>query len=211
MIRKSLTPLLSVFVLLVAVPALAGGDTPRAYLSALGGVTFGSEAGGLVAGGLNVVATSHLQVIGEFGHMSNVLPKTTSDQLNTVAEAFTGDGALPFSFTAKMPSTYGMGEVRVLGTQRSSLTPFVDGGFGWAKVTTHLTADQGGTDVTPDFVTAADLFQSQTKPMFMAGGGVSIATGRRAAVDIGYHFARILTDTQAINTNNIVAGVRVGF
>ena len=210
---KSLTPLLSALVLLVGAPVLAAGpsDTPRAYLSALGGVTFGNEAGGLVAGGVNVVATPHLQIIGEFGRMSNVLPKTTSDQLNSVAESFTGDGSSPFSFTAKMPSTYGMGEVRVLGKQRSGLAPFVDSGFGWAKVTTHLTADQGGTDVTGEFVTAADLFQSQTKPMFMAGGGVSIAAGKRAAVDIGYHYARIFTDTTAINTNQVVAGLRVGF
>lgn len=212
MTRKSLTPLLSVFVLLVAAPAFAGpADTPRAYLSALGGVTFGSEAGGVVAGGINVVANSHLQIIGEFGRMSNVLPKTASDQLNTVAEGFTGDGTTPFSFTASMPSTYGMGEVRVLGKQRSGLAPFVDSGFGWAKVTTHLTATEGAADVTPDFVTAADLFQSQTKPMFMAGGGVSIAAGKRAAVDIGYHWARIFTDTQSINTNQVVAGLRVGF
>ena len=212
MTRKSLTPLLSVFVLLVAAPAFAGpADTPRAYLSALGGVTFGSEAGGVFAGGINVVANSHLQIIGEFGRMSNVLPATASDQLNTVAEGFTGDGTTPFSFTASMPSTYGMGEVRVLGKQRSGLAPFVDSGFGWAKVTTHLTATQGDADVTPDFVTAADLFQSQTKPMFMAGGGVSIAAGKRAAVDIGYHWARIFTDTQAINTNQVVAGLRVGF
>ena len=212
MTRKSLTPLLSVFVLLVAAPAFAGpADTPRAYLSALGGVTFGSEAGGVFAGGINVVANSHLQIIGEFGRMSNVLPATASNQLNTVAEGFTGDGTTPFSFTASMPSTYGMGEVRVLGKQRSGLAPFVDSGFGWAKVTTHLTATQGDADVTPDFVTAADLFQSQTKPMFMAGGGVSIAAGKRAAVDIGYHWARIFTDTQAINTNQVVAGLRVGF
>ena len=212
MTRKSLTPLLSVFVLLVAAPAFAGpADTPRAYLSALGGVTFGSEAGGVFAGGINVVANSHLQIIGEFGRMSNVLPATASNQLNTVAEGFTGDGTTPFSFTASMPSTYGMGEVRVLGKQRSGLAPFVDSGFGWAKVTTHLTATQGDADVTPDFVTAADLFHSQTKPMFMAGGGVSIAAGKRAAVDIGYHWARIFTDTQAINTNQVVAGLRVGF
>jgi opacity protein-like surface antigen len=212
MTGKFLIPRLSVFVLLVAAPALAGpADTPRAYLSALGGVTFGNEAGGVVAGGINVVATSHLQIIGEFGHMSNVMPTTTSDQLNTVAEGFTGDGTTPFSFTASMPSTYGMGEIRVLGKQRSGLAPFLDSGFGWAKVTTRLTAIQGDADVTPDFVTAADLFQSQTKPMFMAGGGVSIAAGKRAAVDIGYHWARIFTDTQAINTNRVVAGLRVGF
>jgi len=213
MIRKLLTPLWSIVILLTAATAFAQGssDTPRAYLSALGGVTFGNVAGGVFAGGINVVANPHLQIIGEFGRMSNVIPKTTSDQLNTVAEGFTGDGTTPFSFTASMPSTYGMGEVRVLGKQRSALTPFVDSGFGWAKVTTHLTATQGDTDVTPDFITAADLFESQTKPMFMAGGGVSIAAGRRAAVDVGYHWARIFTDTQAINTNQLVAGLRVGF
>ena len=66
MIRKFLTPLLSVFVLLVASAAFAQAqsDVPRAYLSALGGVTFGNEAGGVFAGGINVVATPHLQVIG---------------------------------------------------------------------------------------------------------------------------------------------------
>ncbi|HKV99861.1 MAG TPA: hypothetical protein VJN96_08555 [Vicinamibacterales bacterium] len=213
MIRKLLTPLWSAVILLIAATAFAQGssDTPRAYLSALGGVTFGNEAGGVFAGGINVVATPHLQIIGEFGRMSNVLPKTASDQLNTVAEGFAGDGTTPFSFTATMPSTYGMGEVRVLGKQRAGLAPFLDTGFGFAKLTTHLTATQGDADVTPDFVTAADLFQTQTKPMFMAGGGVSIAVSKRAAVDIGYHWARIFTDTQSINTNQVVAGVRVGF
>ncbi len=213
MIRKLLTPLWSVVILLVAATAFAQGssDMPRAYLSALGGVTFGSEAGGQFGAGINVVANQHLQVIGEFGRMSNVMPKATNDNLSTVAEGFTGDGTVPFSFTAAMPSTYGMGSVRVLGTQHNNLAPFVDGGFGFARVTTHLTATQGGTDVTGDFVTAADLVQSQTKPMFSAGGGVSIAAGRRSAVDIGYHYTRIFTDTQAINANGITAGVRVGF
>lgn len=213
MIRKLLTPLWSVVILLGAATAFAQGssDTPRAYLSALGGVTFGSVAGGQFAGGINVVANQHLQIIGEFGRMSNVMPTATTNNLNTVAEGFAGDGTVPFSFTAAMPSTYGMGRVRILGTQHNNLAPFVDGGFGFAKVTTHLTATQGGTDVTGDFVTAADLIQSQTKPMFSAGGGVSIAAGKRSAVDIGYHYTRIFTDTQAINTNGITAGIRVGF
>jgi opacity protein-like surface antigen len=213
MTRKFLTPLASAVVLLVATASFAAGptDPPRAYLSALGGVTFGSEAGGLVAAGINVVATSHLQIVGEFGRMSNVMPKTTSDEVNSVAEGFTGDGTVPFSFTATMPNTYGLGEVRVLGTQHNGLAPFVDGGFGFAKVTTHLTATQDGADVSDDFITAADLFQSQTKPMFTAGGGVSIAAGSRAVVDIGYHYSHIYTDTQAINTNRVFAGIRVGF
>src|SRR5215467_8328671 len=58
MIRKLLTPLWSVVILLGAATAFAQGssDTPRAYLSALGGVTFGSEAGGQFGAGINVVA-----------------------------------------------------------------------------------------------------------------------------------------------------------
>lgn len=212
MTRKCLTPLFSVLVLLATASyAAAQSDTPRAYLTAGGGMTFGNEAGGLAAAGITVAPIQHLQIIGEFGRMSNVMPKATSDQINTAAEGFTGDGTVPFSFTATMPSTYGLGSVRLIGTEHNNLAPFVDGGFGFAMVSTHLTAVQNGTDVSGQLITASDLTQDQTKPLLSLGGGVSILTSKRSAIDIGYHYVRIFTDNQAISTNGVSAGVRVGF
>ena len=235
--RKSLTVLFSLFVLLLALitamPALAqapptaagrqGGarqaapppapitPLPRLFIDGVGGVTFDHAPGGIFGGGVTYTASKHVQILGEAGRLTNVLPKATAANLNAVAASFVAGGTTPFNFSAKRPGFYGLGEVRISTTMsRSGLAPFVEGGVGLAHVTSKVSAQSAGVDETGAFLAAIVPLPTQTKPMFTAGAGLSIRAGKRSVVDLGYRYGRILTSAPTIPTNRIYAAIRVG-
>jgi len=223
MSRKSLTVFFSFVVLLCARPALAqiasgsssmsSTHAPRLFVDGIGGVTFSHEPGGLWGAGVSIRASRHVQVLGEAGRLTNVLPKSMSDDLNSAAETLVANGGSPFIFTATMPATYGLGTVRITSTPtHSGLAPFVEGGAGFAHVTPNVSAQSAGLDATDTLLSSVTtpIIATQTKPMFTVGGGLSIQAGKRSAVDLGYRYGRILTDDVAVPTNRIYAGVRVG-
>jgi opacity protein-like surface antigen len=226
--RKSLTVLFSLVVLLVARPVLAQTlaeqrpgtqpatpaasiHMPRVFLDGVGGVTFDHAAGGIFGGGVTVVASNHVQILGEVGRLTNVLPKATAANLNAVAASFVANGTTPFFFDAKRPGYYGLGEVRMTSAMsKSGLAPFVEGGVGFAHVTSKISAQGAGVDMTDAFLAAIAPLPTETKPMFTGGAGLSIRAGRRSVVDLGYRYGRIMTDAPRIPTNRLYAAIRIG-
>jgi hypothetical protein len=162
--RKSLTALFSFVVLLCAqavyaqgtslgVPSSATPLSPRLSVDGIGGVTFSHEPGGLYAGGVTIRASQNVQILGEFGRLTNVLPKSTADALNTASESFVANGNPDFIYDAKQPTNYVLGSVRVTSkTNTAGLMPFVEGGFGIAHVMSNVTATADGVDMTDAFL-----------------------------------------------------------
>jgi opacity protein-like surface antigen len=226
--RKSLIALFSLVVLLCARPILA--QTPasprpaaqpasptapihvhRLFIDGVGGVTFDHAAGGIFGAGVTAVASKHVQFLGEAGRLTNVLPKATAANLNTVAASFVANGTTPFLFSAKRPGYYGLGEVRITSAMsKSGLAPFVEAGAGFAHVTSKISAQGGGEDMTDAFLAAIAPLPTETKPMLTGGAGLRIKAGRRSVVDLGYRYGRILTDAPAIPTNRLYAAIRIG-
>jgi opacity protein-like surface antigen len=230
--RKSLTVLFSslVLLLLAAGPALAQGrgggapgqggqpaapapvtPLPRLFIDGVGGVTFNHTAGGLFGGGFIYTLSKHVQVLGEAGGLTNVLPKPTAANLNAVAASFVAGGTTPFTYTAKRPGFYGLADARLTTKMsRSGLQPFVEGGFGVAHVTTKISAKSAGVDQTSAFVAAIKPLPTETAGMFNAGAGLGIRAGKRSVVDLGYRYGRILTSAPRITTNRIYMAIRIG-
>jgi opacity protein-like surface antigen len=140
--------------------------------------------------------------------MNNVTTAATDQALSDAAAAM-GDTS-HITFDAKTPATYGTATARVTSRSFGRITPFASGGGGIAHLTPDVSAVASGVDVTSQFEEAIGSAAPATKPLLVAGGGVSFATSRRSAIDVEYRYDRIFTDT-AINTNRVVASMRVGF
>jgi opacity protein-like surface antigen len=215
--RHPLIPIASLALLLSAAPAGAtvlntsSTPTPRLFVDGMGGVTFNHNTDGLFAGAVSVSAGRHLQIEGEVGRMVSVLPNSVSQNLDATAAGFETTGMPAINYAVTMPATYGLGMVRAIASPMRGIEPFVEGGFGAARVTTSITAQQGGTNIAPELSQAANLLADQTRPLVAVGGGLSIAAGGTAWVDVGYRYSRIFTTAPAINVNRVYAGIRFGF
>jgi opacity protein-like surface antigen len=177
----------------------------------VGGVTFQHAAGGLFGGGIAYTASKHVEVLGEVGGLTNILPKATAADLNKAAATLVANGTTPFTYSAKRPGVYGLGAIRLTSKMsRSGLQAFVEGGMGLAHVTSKISAQSAGVDKTSAFVALIAPLPSATRPMCTAGVGLSIRAGKRSVVDLGYRYGRILTDAPRITTNRIYGAIRIG-
>lgn len=215
--RLPLVLLTSLAVVFCAAPAGATvlnstpGGTSRMFLDGLGGLTFTHHAGSLFAGAVGVRAGRHVHIQAEFGRFSNVLPTSMAQNVDAAAKSFETTGSGPVNYAVTMPAAFGMGVVRVLATPMHGIEPFVEGGFGAARVTTSLTAEQGVVNITGALSRSASLPANQTRPLMAVGGGLSVAAGGTAWVDVGYRYGRIFAIGKAINVNRVYAGIRFGF
>jgi opacity protein-like surface antigen len=209
--RMSTMAASAAFVLQGAI-AMAGpapaGNSPRVFIDGAAGGAVDS-GGGVFAGGASAVLTPHLQLRGEFGRMTNVMPASTQAAIDAAASAAMLDGST-VTVDAKTPANYGAGTVRALSRSFKRVTPFAEGGGGFAHLSTDVSSLTSGVDVTPGLLTAAGVTESETKPLLLVGGGITVATSRRSAIDVGYRYDRIFTDT-AIGSNKLLASMRVGF
>ena len=205
----------SVVVLIVPRAASAQSQTQeRGFAGGLGAVTFGTVAGGDVAGRAGVNVTTHLAVFGELGRMTNALSKSdqiTIDDNAAVVSAAMGETPV---VSGGLPVVYGTGEVRLNADTYNRVTPYAEAGYGVAHIENKMSASIVGIglDVSKQVLTAplvAGL--PQNDPLLSLGGGVSIAAGRRAGFDIGYRYSRIMVPNQAINTGKLYGALRVGF
>jgi opacity protein-like surface antigen len=215
--RLALVLLASLAVIATAAPAgatvLNSTSTvmPRMFVDGLGGVTFQHSAGSLFAGAVGVNAGRHVQIEAEFGRMSNVLTTSMSQSIATAVKSFETNGSGPINYAVTMPATFGMGLVRLVATPMHGIEPFVEGGLGAARVTTSLTAQQGMANIAGALSQSANLLADQTRTLMAVGGGISVAAGGTAWVDVGYRYGRIFTTGPAIDVNRVYAGVRFGF
>ena len=178
----------------------ASAPEPRRFVQGFGGLRLGSGAstdtavGGLVAGKL----TPNIQVVGEAGWISNVLPSTV-DTLLTFSPIGVG-----------LSSWYGQGGVRFT-TATSGIRPYGETSAGFARLHTELTGVESGTR---DLLASAALrFLDRTYPTASVGGGATFESGRFVA-DVGYRYRRIFsndwTTRLSLGTQLNVSEVRIG-
>jgi hypothetical protein len=150
-------------------------------------------------GNLGINLTPHVQAVGEFGRMNNVLPAIVADALSLAP----GD--------LRVTAMYGEGGVRILSSPYSAASPYVEATGGMARLRPNLASSIG--DYT-GFTNLALRFLDRTEPIASVGGGI-IAHAGPAAIDLGYRFTKVFTNDpiqQALSLGGdmIVHQVRIG-
>jgi opacity protein-like surface antigen len=201
-----------VLILSVPLPALAGD---RGFVGGLGGVTFGTATSGSVAGSVGVSVSPYVQLFGEFGQMRNTLPSSENTTLQANAAAVASDLGSTSTpvILGNLPVFYGMGGVR-LKAKSGNVTPFGEAAFGFAHITSTLVATLDGQDISSQvFTTPLTSNLPQTQAIEAFGGGVTIAAGKQAAVDIGYRYSHIgpANNATPINTSALYGALHFKF
>ena len=199
-----------VMLVTAAAPALAQ-DVPRAVVRGFGGVTFMSETATVFGAGMGVRLNDHVEVFGELGRLTNILPHALQRDLDDAARAIGSYFGGPLTIDGKAPGFYGLGGIRVSRAAGPRLRVYAEAGAGTARGTSDITAHAGTANVSREVVRALTIKESETAPLFTAGGGVTVPIAANLGLDIGYRFMRIFTDDPRINTANMSAGLRWGF
>jgi opacity protein-like surface antigen len=151
--------------------------------------------------------------VAEVGRVTNVLPKSLQHDLDAATPLLEPQFGRPLRIDGGARAVYGLAGLRLTGRARGRATPFLEAMAGAARGTSVIRAFVSGTDVSTGVERALGMPRTETHPMFAVGGGVSLAAGRRAAVEIGYRYARIQlgSDDPRINTSALNAAIRFGF
>jgi hypothetical protein len=187
-------------VLAIALPAAARAQSSQ--IQGFGGLTFGDvTSSSTFGGGIAIPLSDNLQIVGEAGRMTNVMPSLFDTILDLTP--------LDFGVSA----WYGEGGVRLIGSSRRALRPYAEATAGMARLRTGL----DGTGAADPFVDTALGFLSRTEPMLGVGGGV-IVQGGPLFLDLGYRYKKILAGDSlqsaltggdfSVNQLRIGAGVR---
>jgi opacity protein-like surface antigen len=218
---------------LIATPALA--QNPRGYVEGSGGIDVSSTAlatsslasgyGGIQAG---VRAAPHVVVFGEVGRFKNLEPSDVQPTVDATIASLSSNLGLDVTGTGSLHAAYGLGGVRVQGSERRHVTPYVLGGIGVAHLmptaafaytdgtvpNTDPTAPAPtvGSDVTSQIIGAGDFTQPMASSAFMfsLGGGAQFDLARHLVADVGYRFSRINADTP-LRAQGVTFGLGVRF
>ena len=180
------------------VTSAASAQEPRASIEGFGGLGLGSfttpntNFGGVITGSL----TPNIQLLGEVGRLSNVLPSTTQMLF----------GLSPAGLSAS--AFYAEGGIRLTGGS-SGLRPYAEASAGIARLQPHVTGFNG----FPGALTNAGLaFLNRTAPIGTVGAGVTLHAGNVMA-DIGYRHHRVFSDSwmQALALGDSLGGNEVRF
>ena len=183
----------------------ASAQEPGRFVQGFGGLRLGSTAstdtavGGLVAGAL----TPNIQVVGEAGRISNVMPPTVESLL-----AFSPIGV-------GLSSWYGQGGVRFTSAT-SGIRPYAETSAGFARL--HTDVGPFGSGNGSVLANAALRFLDRTYPTATIGGGATLEGGRFVA-DVGYRYRRIFSNEwmtllslgQPLNVSEVRIGVGFRF
>jgi hypothetical protein len=193
----------------IAAPAAAQERT--VHVRAFGGVTFMSETATVYGAGVGFRPGGPVEIVGEMGRMTNVLPHRLQRDLDDAARAIGSLFGGPLRIDGRAPAIYGLGAVRVGRLTASGLRLYAEAGAGATRGTSDIRAVAGSLNVSREIVTALGIKRSETAPLITLGGGLSVPVHGTIAVDLGYRFMRIFTDEPRISTANMSAALRWGF
>jgi opacity protein-like surface antigen len=183
----------------------ASAQEPRAAVQGFGGLQLGSIGsvdttfGGVVTGGL----TPNLQVVGEAGRISNILPPLT-------------DTLIGFSpFGVSVSAWYMQGGLRFTTAGTSAIRPYAETSAGFARMHTSVGGLSGEAGILADF---GLRLLDRTDPTATAGAGVTFEHGGFVA-DLGYRYRRIFSSDwvstlalgDTLHTNEVRLGVGFRF
>jgi hypothetical protein len=184
-----LVALASVAALLTAAPALA-----QVQLQGLAGMTDAAERAPFYGAALGI-KLSFLEIDLEGGRMNNVLPSGVLDALHQLEQ----QNNLPVQAIARVPATYGLGQVRVIGPH-GFIKPFVGGGLGVAHLEPQIDISVQGIDLGNVF--GLTSFQSQNKTLGLVSAGLRFDFGP-ANFEGGYRYIVIFSQFQpSTNTSS---------
>lgn len=164
----------TMFVSMLALPSAARAQ--HAQIGGFGGLTFGDVANDTTfGGGLAVSLTDNIQIIGEGGRMTDVMPALADTLLDLTP------------VDVRVSALYAEGGLRIIGPSRSAVRPYVEATAGIARLRTGFS---GIADVDPIINGALGLFD-RNEPLIGAGGGV-IVQGGPVYLDLGYRYKRIM-------------------
>jgi len=165
---------LAALVSFLALPSAARAQ--HAQLGGFGGLTFGDVASdSTFGGGIAVSLTDNIQIIGEGGRMNDVMPALV-------------DGLIDLTpFDVRVSAWYGEAGVRIIGSSRRAVRPYVEATAGIARLRTGFSG-AGGADGLLNG--ALGLFD-RNEPLVGAGGGM-IVQGGPVYLDLGYRYKRIM-------------------
>ena len=199
-------------VLLASAPGMARAQTSAGQVVGFGGLTFdGVTLDRALGGGIGVSLNDHVQIVGEAGHLNNVLPSPLG-LVPFALDRVLGDSPVDFRLSA----FYGEGGVRVLSSSRPAIRGYVEATAGVARLRSRLSVANPIVDGVANL--ALQAFDS-TDPLIGLGGGVLIQGGP-LVLDLGYRYKRIfandslagvLTPGSGLNVNQIRAGFGVRF
>jgi opacity protein-like surface antigen len=154
----------------------------------------------------------HVSVFGEIGRLSNALPGAEHDAIRNAAMSMADRATLVPVILGRVPVGYGMAGLRAKGMAYGRFTPFVEAGYGVAHLNNELNVSLDGVDISPQVLTTpVASLSSEWDQTLTVGGGATIGFARRTGLDLGYRYSRIFASSQAINSGNVYAAVRVGF
>lgn len=189
-------------ILLAALAAPATAAAQQGQIQGFGGLTFGDVTSSSTFGGnVAIPLSDNLQVIGEGGRMTDVMPSL----LGTLVDFTPVD--------LRVSAWYGEGGLRFI-TSGSAIRPYVETTVGFARLRTGFS----GAGSTADAIGNTALrFLARTEPLLGAGGGVLIQGGP-VFLDLGYRYKKILASDSlqsiltggdiSVNQFRVGAGVR---
>jgi hypothetical protein len=181
---------------------------PAWFVGGLGGVTFTAVTGGAVAGQVGRRIGPNLFFIGEVGRMQNVMPKEIDDLIDDLIDQVDAGIAANISLNISAPATYGFfgGRWVPLGT---SLSPFVEGGIGAAKVSLKVgRVALFGVDLRDQVLEAIGARTSVTDFLTTIGFGVTGRLGGATAFDAGYRYTHVATARPDVTSSMLYAAVK---
>lgn len=165
----------------------------------INGVSSQPLFGGNVAFGL----TRNIQVVGEVGRISDMLPSLV-DRAIALTPA-----------DVRLSALYGEGGVRFITDSRARAAAYAETTAGFARLSTRVS----GAGSADPFLNAGLTFLDRTSPMLGLGGGVLLSAGP-AVVDLGYRYKRIMDENaidralmlgRTLSVNQVRVGVGVRF
>ena len=206
---------------MLAVPATARAqgqaqaqDPKVVFKPIIGGVA-GSGPGASFAGAISFKAGSKMEITGEFGQLTNILPKSVADEVEVAAAIAANSLKGKHSADASSSAGYGMVALRRALRDVSGAHTFFEVGAGIAHVTSEVSAVlRGGStqgDISSLVTTPFTSATPENKPMVSVGGGFILGINRKMAVELGARYMCIFTDEPAINMANIFGAFRIGF
>jgi opacity protein-like surface antigen len=195
---------------LAAGSGTAWAQSGSGFVRGIGGVTFGTaDPGGLFGGGIGKDVAPMLQIAGDAGRLSDILPSELRDQLQELGDIYSSLLGVPVTLDATAPAFYAAAGARVLVPSDGRLQPFLEVQGGIVRVSFDVAASVGSEDISDILEEQLDL-ETASDFLMVFGGGVGIGVTNALGVELGYRYHRIFSDP-AIHSHAAYGGVRFVF
>jgi len=216
---KHLSIGMALLLVLLVAPRAHAQDQAKVFVRPLLAATVGAGPGAVFGATFVMKAdriNPKLQITGELGRMSNIMPSSVADQIDIAAAKVADPLGGKASSRTTASANYGMGGFRYRMRDVNEAQTFTEIGIGVASVRSHVSAQIRGSetlqgDISNLVSTPFTAAGTQTKPMVAIGGGMILGVSRNMAVELGYRYVRVFTNNPAINMSKIFGGVQLGF